>query len=544
MTTKAPSVGYRLPTAGTLRARIRPWFALAPFLFAFTGCTMEEYELLVIRHHQDVASEWVPATHSSTVAASQPATEESERRSTTNRSHPDVVLARFDSPQSGAANPRQKLAQQPKPDAPKDKDEPLPTPRPVSGPGLTLDQAINATMLADPKIRAGLEAINQANADLLTSSLLPNPTLTADLLNVPLVHPFTVDLQGGPPQTDYMISYPIDWFLFGKRAAAMASAAAGVRVSEADYADLVRQRVTGTATGFYDVVEAKALLDLARQDLENLRRVEAAIQKAVDLGGGKVVDLNRAHLDVIKSEQELREAEKTLAAAKALLRAQMGRRDVDTDFDVSANLDAPLTAKPLQVEEALTLAEQNRPDIRSLRLQIEKAGRGVHAEKTKAYPLVSPQVGYTHQFQQKAIGFPDADSWMMSVSLGLPFFDRNQGNIAKARSIRSQNALNLEAGLVDLRAEIVEAVREFRTAYQHAGAVAEEQVRLARQVRDSIEKSFQVGGRTLLEVLDAEREYRDTYRTYIMNRANYWRALYKFNSAVGRQVLSNEQPPR
>jgi cobalt-zinc-cadmium efflux system outer membrane protein len=95
-----------------------------------------------------------------------------------------------------------------------------------------------------------------------------------------------------------------------------------------------------------------------------------------------------------------------------------------------------------------------------------------------------------------------------------------------------------------LRAEIVEAVQEFRTAYQNAGAVAEEQVRLARDVRDSIEKSFQVGGRTLLEVLDAEREYRDTYRTYIMNRANYWRSLYKFNSAVGRQVLSNEPPTR
>jgi cobalt-zinc-cadmium efflux system outer membrane protein len=261
----------------------------------------------------------------------------------------------------------------------------------------------------------------------------------------------------------------------------------------------------------------------------------------VDLGGGKVVDLNRAHLDVIKSEQELREAEKTLAAAKALLRAQMGRRDVDTDFDVSANLDAPLTAKPLQVEEALTLAEQNRPDIRSLRLQIEKAGRGVHAEKTKAYPLVSPQVGYTHQFQQKAIGFPDADSWLMSVNVTLPVFDRNQGNVAKARSIMTQNALNLEAGRVDLRAEIVQVVQEFLTAYKNAGIVAEKQVKLAREVRDSIEKSYLIGGNTLLEVLDAERQYRDTYRTYISNRANYWRSVYKFNSAIGKQVLPYDE---
>jgi cobalt-zinc-cadmium efflux system outer membrane protein len=409
---------------------------------------------------------------------------------------------------------------------------------------VTFDQAINATLLADPKIRAGLEVINQANADLLTSSLSPNPTLTADVQLLPLTRPFTVDRQGGPPQTDYQISYSIDWFLFGKRAAAMASASAGVGVSEADYADLVRTRVRDTATAFYDVVEAKALLDLAHQDLENLRRVAAATQKAVDAGGRPQVDLNRTRLEVIKSQQDLREAEKTLTVAKAKLQSLMGRRDSDPTFDVSATLDAAVTDQPLPVDEALTLAEQNRPDIRSLRLQVEKTGRDIHSERTKAYPQVTPQLGYTHQFQQKAIGFPDADSWMMSVNLALPFFDRNQGNIAKAKSIRAQSSFNLDAGLIDLRAEIVEVVQEFRTAYQNAGAVAEEQVRLARDVRDSIEKSFQVGGRTLLEVLDAEREYRDTYRTYIMNRANYWRALYKFNSAVGRQVLSNEPPTR
>jgi cobalt-zinc-cadmium efflux system outer membrane protein len=317
----------------------------------------------------------------------------------------------------------------------------------------------------------------------------------------------------------------------------MASAAAGVRVSEADFAELVRERVTDTATMFYDVVEAKALLDLARQDLENLRRVEAATQKAVDNGGRPQVELNRAHLDVIKSEQELREAEKTLEMAKAKLRAQMGRRDPDSAFDVTANLDAPVTAQPLPLEEALALAQQNRPDIASLRMQIDKAARDVQVQKTTAYPSVTPKIGYIRQYQQKAIGFPDANSYEFSVDVTLPLFDRNQGNIAKARSVLTQNALNLEAGLVDLRAEIVQAVQEFSTAYKNAGAVAERQVQLAREVREAIEKAYQNGGRTLLEVLDAEREYRDTYRTYISNRASYWRALYKFNSAIGKQVL-------
>ena len=138
--------------------------------------------------------------------------------------------------------------------------ETLPAPGAAPG-GMSLDQAISSTLMADPKIRAGLEATHQAGADLLTSSLRPNPTLLTDGIFLPL-RPLTPDKPGGPPQMDVQVGYPIDWFLFGKRAAAMASASLGVRQSEADYADLIRQRVTATAIAYYDVLEAKSLLDL------------------------------------------------------------------------------------------------------------------------------------------------------------------------------------------------------------------------------------------------------------------------------------------
>jgi cobalt-zinc-cadmium efflux system outer membrane protein len=409
--------------------------------------------------------------------------------------------------------------------------------------GLTLDQVINTALLADPKIRAGLEVINQANADLLTTSLLPNPTLSADVQLLPLTRPFTVDRQGGPPQTDYQLSYPIDWFLFGKRAAAMASAAAGVRVSEADYGDLVRTRVTDAATAFYDVLETRALVRLARQDLENLRRVEAATVKGAKAGGRPAVDVSRVRLDVLRSEQALREAETARIAALAKLRAKLGRKDADPAFDVSGSLDAALTDQPLPVEEALALAEKYRPDIMSLRLQIDRAGRDVQNEKHKAYPQVTPLLGYTHQFQQKAIGFPDADSWMVAVSTSLPILDRNQGNIAKAQSVLSQNNLNLETGLADLRAEIVQVVRDLEAARQSTTAVAEQQLKAATDVRDSITKSFEGGGQTILDVLDAQRNYRETYRLYITSRATYWRSVIRFNSAIGKQVLHHDQQP-
>ena len=400
--------------------------------------------------------------------------------------------------------------------------------------GMSLDQAIAATLMADPKIRAGLETTHQASADLLTSSLPPNPTLLTDGLFLPL-RPFTPTDPAGPTQMDVQVGYPIDWFLFGKRAAAMASARLGVRQSEADYADLIRQRATATALAFYDVLEAKSLLDFARQDTENLTRLEAATRRAVDAGGRPLVELNRVRLDLLKSQQDLREATSTLAVAKAKLRAQFGRCDADPCFDVAGNLDAPLTAQPLAIEEAFTLAEQNRPDIQSLRLQFSKAQADTVVEQRKAMPQITPQFGYTRQYQTP-IGVPDADSWDVTLTATLPLFDRNQGNRAKSKSVAVQNCYNLQSGIVDLRAEIEEVVRDFSTAYQNASSVAQEQLKLAAEVRDSIDRAYDAGGRPLIDVLDAERTYRDTYRLYISSRANYWRSVHKYNSAIGKQV--------
>ena len=202
---------------------------------------------------------------------------------------------------------------------------------------------------------------------------------------------------------------------------------------------------------------------------------------------------------------------------------------------MGGNLDATLTAEPLPIEEAFVLAQQNRPDIQSLRVQVCKAQADTVVEQRKAFPQITPQFGYCRQYQTP-LGEPDADSWDVSLNATLPLFDRNQGNRAKTESVAAQNCYNLQAGLVDLRAEIESVVCEFDTAYQNAKSVAQEQLKLAAEVRDSINKAYDLGGRPLIDVLDAQRTYRDTYRLYISSRANYWRSVYKYNSAIGKQV--------
>jgi cobalt-zinc-cadmium efflux system outer membrane protein len=401
--------------------------------------------------------------------------------------------------------------------------------------GITLDEAILATLRTDPKLGAALEGIRQARADLLTSSLPPNPTLTGDGIFLPLRR-ITPAKPGGPPQTDWTLGYPIDWFLFGKRAAAVESARLGVDVSAADYADQVRQRIANVVAAYYDVLEARALDGLARQDLDALRRVEAITAERVKLGGIGAVELDRARLAVYDARREARNREVTLAAARSKFRAFLGPAGSDPALDVAGDLEVPnpLAAPPLQ--DALALAEQARPDIISLRRQIAKAEAAVHAEQTKGCPTLTPTLALSEQFQH-SLGVPDMPTWDVSANLSLPLFDRNQGNVAKARSTQVQTALTLRAQLNDLRAEVEQTVDAFRAAYANVTANDPEQLRTARSVRDRIEQGFKAGGKTLLEVLDAERAYRDANRTYILGQSSYWHSLHRLNAAVGKQVL-------
>jgi cobalt-zinc-cadmium efflux system outer membrane protein len=413
-----------------------------------------------------------------------------------------------------------------------DETEALPPPRILAG--LTLDQAISSCLEGDPKIRAAFEGINQARGDLLTSSLLPNPQYLGDGIFLPL-RQFTPDNPGGPPQTDHNFSWSIDWFLFGKRAAAMASGRLGVEVSAADFADQVRQRVAASIAAFYDVLEAQAMADLARIDLDSLKRVEELTRKRFGFGGVGAIEVDRIRLAVIDSQREVRNREKTVAAAKSSLRALIGGRDADPDFRVDGSLDVQKPTQPPAAEEMLALAVQNRPDMESLRRQQAKAAADVRVEQTKACPTVTPAAAYSRQFQS-SIGAPDVSSYDVSLTMSVPIFDRNQGNIRKAQATQAQVAYNLQAQLVSLRAEIEQAVADFRVASINVPSDAE-QLKAAQSVRDRIEAAYKLGKLTVLDVLDAERAYRDTFRTYILGRSSYWHSLFKLNAAIGKQVL-------
>jgi cobalt-zinc-cadmium efflux system outer membrane protein len=309
----------------------------------------------------------------------------------------------------------------------------------------------------------------------------------------------------------------------------------GVGVAEAELADLARRRATETAQTFYGVLEAEALLGVARQAVGHLEQVEAAIKKAVASGGRPQVELNRVRLELQSARREERSAMTAVIATKASLLALLGGGGSARSLTLAGSLDGPLTAKPISVDAACALAARNRPDILALRNKALKAQREIVVERRNALPETALGLGVAHQFQ-RSIGAPDVTAWGASIEVALPLFNRNQGNRAKAASAAAQSEYELQAALVELGAEVEQAVQSLGAAQENARTVAQTELGLASQVRDSFRKAYEVGGRSLVEFLDAQRNYRETYRAFVTSRADYWRSLCRYNSSLGKKV--------
>jgi cobalt-zinc-cadmium efflux system outer membrane protein len=406
---------------------------------------------------------------------------------------------------------------------------------------VSLADVIQETIVYNLRLRVGMEKVQAARADLTTSSIIPNPSLQLDRQFLTNNNVFRDNPNIGPPQYDAQVSFPLDWYVYGKRVAAMEASRLGVDVAAADYADAVRKQIAATLDAVYDVLEAKSLLKLFQEDLDELKQIEKIIAERIKLGGGAAVDLDRIRLAVYDSQREVRRRELTLFAARSKLRPLLGRLRPDPNFDVAGELGVSATLPPPALVDALSLAEQNRPDILSDRRDIERAQAAVASEERKAYPQLSFQTGVSYQqtkFYTGLSGRPTVDLWLTT---GLPFTDRNQGGIAKAMSDLRNKFMTLQADLADLRAEVEQTLETYRVALATITADDPATLKSAREYRDRIRAAYNEKGQTLLSVLDAQRAYRERVRASLSSQADYWRALNHLNAALGTRLHADAE---
>jgi outer membrane protein, heavy metal efflux system len=392
---------------------------------------------------------------------------------------------------------------------------------------VTMNDAVRLTLEHNQTLRAQRLTIDQSKADEITAGLKPNPSLSLGADGFTPFSPSHLNLDFLRNTVSYTSALSYTFERGGKRDKRLSVAQLTTDVTAKNVLDLERQLRFQSEQAFVNALLAKSSLDLTRENLKSFSAVVDVNRERVRSGDLAEGELYKIELQQLQFEQDVAAADIALIQAKAQLRQLIGFDTVPDDFDVSGELTSAKVSVDLPQLQQQAL--ESRPDLlaaqASVRLATETAvlERGIRARD------VSGDVGYTHTGPDNAVG--------VGVAFELPFHDRNQGNIARS-DIGIRQATETEAAVRAAVLTDVTTARATVVTNQKIVALYESgYLEKSKQSLDITTYVYQHGAGTLLDLLDAERTYRDTQLAYRQALADYMTSIRQLNFAAGKQVI-------
>ena len=383
----------------------------------------------------------------------------------------------------------------------------------------------NTTMLA------GMLNIDELKAEEITSFLRPNPqlSLTVDGTQIAPNHgewrPFAGTFES--PGVSYLFERR------NKRHLRLEVAKQGTAIGVAQQADMERNLLFNLRDAFVGILQAKAVLRVAQDNLDYWDRALKISRDRYQAGDIAQIDLDRLELQRLQYESDLQAALVNLRTTKINLLALLNdHRPVDS-FDVDGPYD--FSEDLLSLDDYRKDALDARPDLRAAVLSIQQAETSYKLAEANGSTDPTVSAWYTHN---ASTNNPLAtDTLGVSVSVPLRIFDRNQGEKLRTKIDINRNQ-KLRQGVetqvysdVDSAYAIVNSNIELLKPYKR------KYLDQAVRVRDTVFFSYQHGGASLLDYLNAQSDYRTVELSYVNLVSAYLTAAAQLNEAVGREVI-------
>jgi outer membrane protein, heavy metal efflux system len=387
---------------------------------------------------------------------------------------------------------------------------------------------------ANPALQAGRIGIDESKAAEITAFLRPNPnwSLSLDQVgNTTSGNLFSAStLVGGASYLHERDS---------KRELRRDSAEGATTITAATTDDLQRTLLFTVRTAFIQVLQAKAFRTLARDNLTSYDQVLAISRDRFQAGDISQIDLDRLELQRVTYESDVQTAEVNLRTAKIQLLQFLNDQTTPIDqFDVSGPFDFAAPATPL--DEVRRAAIDVRPDLRAAMRAVDKAQvdhrlavANGSADPTFTLDAAVPSISQAWQsFQPPLRQYIGA-----GISVPLRIFDRNQGEKRRTelditRTVKLQDAVRLQ-----VLADVDTAYTTLTSTVALLQPYRDQYLARATRVRDTMTFSYQGGGASLVDFLQAQQEYRAVQVSYVNLVAAFLNAANQLNTAVGQEVI-------
>lgn len=399
----------------------------------------------------------------------------------------------------------------------------------ASSPGVRVDlhRALQLALAHNHLMQAEYTLIEQSRANEITASLRPNPIFTTDALFVPFFDPGHLDSNtlNNFSEFDAGVGYTLE--RGGKRKARMRTARRLTSVTVSQIRNSERVLVYDVQSQFTAVLLAESNLRFARQNLANFEKSVAISEEQFKAGEISHGEFLRTKVQLLQFQRDVSSAEVSLVQAKFGLRYLVGFDALPANFSVIGKLEYEPVSHSLSGLEAKAL--RLRPDLVAARESIMAARARWKLAKADAKQNLVTEFDYTH--------LGALNSLSTTVQIGIPVFNRNQGEIART------NAKITQAQQVKQATEerVLTKVRSaYAAARMYSRVVRLYQSGYLREARESLDISqyaYLHGSASLLDFLDAERTYTSIELSYRQALAQSMVSLARLSEAAGTEKL-------
>jgi cobalt-zinc-cadmium efflux system outer membrane protein len=368
---------------------------------------------------------------------------------------------------------------------------------------LTLAAALDLARDANPEISAARREVEANDGAVRQAGFPRNPELAAAI----------EDTRQATRTTTLQLNQPIE--LGGKRRARVTAAERGRDAAVADLAAKQADVRAAVVSAFYDVLIAQERHRLAQASIALAQQASNAASRRVSAGKVSPVEETKARIAESGVRIELAQAAGELARARKRLTATWGssvpgfeRADGDVD-----------TLPDLPALSGLVQRLRQSPDLMRARIEVDRRQALSQVERARQTPDITVSIGAKRDEQ---LGRTQA---ILGVSIPLPFFDRNQGNLQEALRRTDKARDQLTAAEVRLDSDLAQAHERLQVARQEAQLLQRDILPGAQSAYDAATKGFEFGKFDFLDVLDAQR-------TLLQAKSQFLRALSEGHRAA------------
>ena len=398
--------------------------------------------------------------------------------------------------------------------------------RPPASIRLSLTDALGVFVQQNLDVLIAKYGIEYSKGQQITARLFPNP-----IMSIGNLASFTQGHTAGNSGQIFIQAQQL-FELAGKRGYRIESAGFGAQSAEAAFEDAVRQLGFTVKDSYYRVQLAQRRLALAEENRDRFSRILDINTIRFKKGYIAEVDLIRIRLQTVDFHSQVIQSLQEAETARGDLR-QLLRLSPATTLELTTDLEFKRIDP--EIGKLRVVAVDVRPDVRSKRFTFSQREADLRLAKAYRVPDLTVGTGYAIQGAQ---GPDNPQQWALNFGMPLPLFNRNQGGIRQAEVAVQTAEADLNKALNVVENEVEVAYRNLmhsrRLVEAYVGGVLDD----ARATFTIVERAYERGGATILDLLDAARTSRTIQQNYIEALFNYQRNVLQLESAVGQEIAS------